>query len=295
MKEYIVKLQIIYLFETDSKFRTKLYEKYKDLIEAIGSKEYKMNTILENKEVYKVLCNETLYLIAFYETRRLHEAYNVLKDSEDAIKFLGSDASSIVDSMKSIRNKLGYNGESVSTEDCLSAANADIKFNEPIEIEDAETEQESVKSDVPNGFDMLNMDSDDDDDFKYTINCTTESDTTSDNIDKQGEEVVEPKTDYGNNQNVATDSQLGRIDSLDDESTSEDEEEVDVSNIQCSEDVDEIIIAIMNRNEAVFRTCLEMDRPYGMLYDKGLLSYNITDGRVGYKPGVGRGTSVFEK
>lgn len=90
----------------------------------------------------------------------------------------------------------------------------------------------------------------------------------------------------------------GRIDKVASDALSEssvDYEDLDDgTDVGFVADIEELVSAILNRNEAVFRSCLELDRPYGMLYEKGLLTYKVEDGTLHYKPGEGRGRSVFE-
>lgn len=90
----------------------------------------------------------------------------------------------------------------------------------------------------------------------------------------------------------------GKIDSIASDTLGESsvdyEDLEDGSDVGFVADIEELVASIINRNEAVFRSCLELDRPYGMLYEKGLLTYKISDGTLHYKPGEGRGRSVFE-
>mgnify|MGYP000942065079 FL=1 len=65
------------------------------------------------------------------------------------------------------------------------------------------------------------------------------------------------------------------------------QEDIELSNSELDE-ITDTIQAILNRNEAVFRSCLELDRPYGLLYTKGLARCEIKDGKLKYIAGMGR-------
>lgn len=87
----------------------------------------------------------------------------------------------------------------------------------------------------------------------------------------------------------------GEITGTDDTSSDDNyDEDIDISDVDLILDMHDIISSVMNRNKAVFKSCLELDRPYGMLYDKGLLTYKVKNGTLRYIPGVGMGKSVFE-
>lgn len=91
-------------------------------------------------------------------------------------------------------------------------------------------------------------------------------------------------------------SKHGQIKAVGGSTSSELEPDIDISGMEVPDDVDEMVASIMSRIEAVFRSCLELDRPYGMLYDKGMLSYKIGKGGVlDFTPGVGQGSSIFER
>lgn len=92
-------------------------------------------------------------------------------------------------------------------------------------------------------------------------------------------------------------SKQNEIHSLSDSATNETEEDIDTSSLpKIIPDVEELLQAICIRNKAVFESCLQLDRPYGMLYDKGMLSYAIVDGKVMYRGGENRGgKSLFER
>lgn len=88
----------------------------------------------------------------------------------------------------------------------------------------------------------------------------------------------------------------GSIKRIDESCIDIDVDNVDVSDVGYSDDIREVVKAIINRNEAVFRGCVELDRPYGMLYEKGMLKYKISDeGTLQLIPGVASGNSTFEK
>lgn len=74
----------------------------------------------------------------------------------------------------------------------------------------------------------------------------------------------------------------------------EDIEDVELEPSELDEIAD-MIEAIVSRNEAVFRGCLELDRPYGLLYNKGLARCKIEDGKLKYVAGMAKGgKSTFE-
>lgn len=68
-------------------------------------------------------------------------------------------------------------------------------------------------------------------------------------------------------------------------------EDVDTSDIdgEALYEIDLMINSIVKKNEAVFRACLELDRPHGMLYNKGEARYKIENGKCFYTGGVGTG------
>lgn len=90
----------------------------------------------------------------------------------------------------------------------------------------------------------------------------------------------------------------GRIDEVEDKSLSEDDSHVDISEFKNEpvDDVEELVSAILKRNEAVFRSCFELDRPYGMLYPNGAITFTVEKGKLRLKRGANKnGKSIFEQ
>ena len=120
---------------------------------------------------------------------------------------------------------------------------------------------------------------------------TKETETKETQVRKGTEDIVYKPTDILK----SSTEQEGSIERIDTSASNQEDELIDTSDIGEIPDIEEVLTSIMMRNEAVFRTCLELDRPYGMLYDKGLLTYRIHEGTLRYIGGANSGRSVFEQ
>lgn len=87
-----------------------------------------------------------------------------------------------------------------------------------------------------------------------------------------------------------------KIEDIADGFTDEAEAPLKDPNMDYPSDIDDTVQAILTRMEAVYRSCFELDRPYGMLYEKGMMTYSIKDRKLELVGGVGeKGLSTFEQ
>lgn len=234
----------------------------------------------EIKEIFKdegslykfvsLIEKETGYADFDYDIRKLEVLRGVSYDNFK--KSMGIDNKAVV--------------SDVETEEEIDIDSLDL---DDIVLEDDEAEEYEEEQQVE--VESLNEDNEYDEEVEYELNGTREE-----GLEQEGDgtdDIKYSEADVAAAKNMA--EKQGAIRTLDVSSMSESEdEEIDTSDVEYIEDIDEVIAAILNRNEAVFRSCLELDRPYGMLYEKGLLTYKVVDGSLHYVPGIGKGRSVFE-
>lgn len=113
----------------------------------------------------------------------------------------------------------------------------------------------------------------------------------------EDESILNEKTVYDSSNIRPNDIDKSKIDIIASEKD-DSGNEVDLADL--SEDdnfeIEQLISKIVQKNEAVFRTCLELDRPHGMLYTKGEARYRIEKGKCYYTNGLGQnGNSYLER
>lgn len=327
--EYLERLALITLFTSDSKeseeLRQTIYDRFNDVAEAFGSNPIKKNIIKGNPDTFKVLCYEPIFLTALTESRNRQEFLTLAAKSAD-LKQMFRNAETAQNIIQEVSELIGYSGEAL-TRDQVNAGlmnySASTMEPNPLDEEDnipelyddtdgdiadaplkTESESESSESDDDDLDDYFADEEEDggasssllDDNFRINEEISdilnedaSEEDGTED-IKYDPEELAKSRDLSEKQGKIETTDETSADDSMD----SEKDKEIDTSDVEFVADIEEIVAAVMNRNEAVFRSCLELDRPYGMLYEKGLLTYKVVDGTLRYIPGVGKGTSVFE-
>lgn len=261
------------------------------------------NTVRGNKDVFSVLCD--IGMFCEMKSQRTNETlHNIILNNPDLIKLLKLKNADAVELLRNTINKYeltirdninsseaisllsNYNpniimpdtfeddtdeqyDESIIEDNDNIDKNGDIQINEGVEVEDSTNavEENLSRSGYTDGGT---------DDIKYDVDEVEKAVEMT----KQAHELVEKS------QNVTN---------IADSASDEAEEDIDISDVDLPDDAIEMIGAIVARLEAIYKSCLELDKPYGMLYDRGMLSYKIKDGYLNYVPGASQnGKSLFE-
>lgn len=315
--EYLERLALTTLFTTDTaeakEFRTSVYERYKDVAEAFGSEPVKQSIIKGNIDTFKILCYEPIFLSALTESRNKPEFLALASKSQD-LREMFKNKDNAQEALRRLTEFIEYSGEVISLDQVNTGL---MKFNpsnmvpEPMDsdTEDIADIYDDTDGDVDNILNEVGINVDEGIELSEGLPVeNTEDFEINDEVgellrDINGEDTEGTEDITYNPEELAKSKDLsekqGKIEKTDETSSdnsidTEKDNEIDISDVEFVADIEELVSAITNRNEAVFRSCLELDRPYGMLYEKGLLTYKVVDGTLRYIPGVGRGTSVFE-
>lgn len=335
-KQSLNRLAIYEIFSRQSPeasaFRTTVYQRYADIAEAFGSDPMKLNLIKGNQEAFKILEYDQLPLTALVTSREKSEYTKIAANSPDLKKMFES-TESFYQVLQKLSDVVGQFEETgLALEDVTMALQ---KFNPSIHV------PEHMDDDIP---DEADYDIDDTGDGIGEVAGTEEDPSDEDDegfsvedldnicegapgkidlaelglneqaaaISKGTEQEESDQTNYDEAElqrqiqiSKEEASRSGSIDAVDDEcKDNKEDDNIDISDVGLIPDIEEMVSAIVNRNEAVFRSCLELDRPYGMIYNKGLLSFKLVPNEgagknkktLRYIPGESRGgSSIFEK
>ena len=256
------------------------------------------NIVRGNKETFSVLCDVAMF--CEIKSQRTNEMLSdIVVNNPDLIKLLKLKNNEAVEKLKETVNKyeLGVCNESTSSTvmSKLDMFNPNIvapdTFEEKEEEEDTIEETDNIDSegglnanegvDVEGKGDVVeNLERGDFGDGTSDINYDTDEVEKAKEMTRQAKDLAEKSQD---------------VKSVSDSASDEDEEDIDISDVELPDDAIEMIEAIISRLEAIYRSCLELDKPFGMLYDRGMLSYKVKDGYLNYIPGAGQnGKSLFE-
>lgn len=288
-----------YMLCSNEKQLIKFAELYSVLAVAMfNENSMEANIVRGNKETFGVLCDVSMFCAI--KAQRTNEILSgIVVNNPDLIKLLKLKNNEAVEKLKETVNKyeLIVCGESTSSEVMgkLDKFNPNIvapdTFEEKEEEEDTIEETDNIDSEgglnanegvavEGNGEVVENLEREDFGDGTSDIKYDIDEVEKAKEMTRQAQDLVEKSQD---------------VKSVSDSASDEAEEDIDVSDVELPDDAIEMIEAIISRLEAIYRSCLELDKPFGMLYDRGMLSYKIKDGYLNYVPGASQnGKSLFE-
>lgn len=285
------------------------------------------NIVRGNKETFSVLCDVAMF--CEIKSQRTNEMLSsIVVNNPDLIKLLKLKNNEAVEKLKETVNKyeLGVCNESTSSTVMgkLDMFNPNIvapdTFEEKEEEEDTIEETDNIDSEGGlNANEGVDVEGKGEDELieENKQKANNKFDKVVDN-DVHGEVVEQvERNDFEdgavddikyNSDSMSPDKKRAlekkakeelernqRIKSIDETASSDKEDDIDVTDVDLPDDGYDTKSAILSRIEAMYKSCLELDKPFGMLYEKGMLTYKIDNGRLKYIPGQGVGGSLFER
>ena len=297
-RKCINRLETVHTILSYGEMQQLLFEVYSILNKALDNDKQSIDIINLTKDKIPILLSDEIYLTLMTISNNctvdevLKSRFKSLESTEEFIDSIHKElnisyhneqniqSNELLKTIDNIYNTLNNNIDKISLTDKDSTLETNSEDNLINKLLESEAIDSSLDDEIDYNFEIDND----------VLELIKDEENTEDGTD----DIVYNSDDLLKAQDLS--SKQGKIDKLDETSASySEDEQIDVTDVGLIPDIDEVVASIINRNEAVFRSCLELDRPYGMLYEKGLLTYKVVDGLLRYIPGVNSGTSVFER
>ena len=278
------KLKVVNLLRDNNSasLRQKLFEYYAFMAEALEDED-KMDVVRANDITCRVLCDKDMISILkmLADTKECREA---CRNNANLLNFFTGKRLAV--ELNRIAGECSFDTtESVTVQDFEEAMRS---FDSSLSLEQSLEEiLESMEADYEEGTEEYS-------DEERALRDIILNDSDLAQSFSDGNKVPDIEYDEDLLESMKASSKNTAIIEEDTNEYEKEEEDVELTSSEMDEIVD-TIQAIVSRNEAVFRSCLELDRPYGLLYSRGLARCEIKDGKLKYIAGMGKdGKSAFE-